>query len=106
GDPIINNDNIIIRLKDTLDSYEFAPVFTLSEGATISPENGTSQDFSTPQKYTVTSADKAATKTYTIKFVVDNNTDYSYSFENVEIVTPTPSAKPYNQYYYFVEGDQ
>lgn len=41
---IINNDNIILSLKDEANIHELAPEFTLTAGATIEPASGTVRD--------------------------------------------------------------
>lgn len=48
---------IIFALKSGSDIHNLAPSFTLSEGATISPASGSSQDFTNPFTYTVTGKD-------------------------------------------------
>ena len=47
--PIINNNTVIIMAQPTIDITQFAPLFELTEGATIEPTSGTARDFSTPQ---------------------------------------------------------
>ncbi len=54
---IINNDNIILSLKDDANIQQLAPEFVLTAGATIEPASGTMRDFSSPKQYTVTSED-------------------------------------------------
>ena len=56
--PIINNNSVTLFVGPETDISELAPEFTLTPGATISPQSGTMQgDFNSPQKYTVTAAD-------------------------------------------------
>jgi hypothetical protein len=43
-----------------------APTYTMSAGATSAPLSGTPRNFSTPQTYTITSADRSVVKTYTV----------------------------------------
>lgn len=51
----IDNDHgtILIRVPETVDVTHIVPDFTLTEGATVSPEAGTKVDFSQPVKYTI-----------------------------------------------------
>lgn len=62
--------------------------FTITEGATITPESGSMQNFTAgPVTYTVTSEDKANQRQYTVVFrqydTVTTPT-YTYSFEGVD----------------------
>ena len=56
---------IEFSMKGAADLTQQAPLFRLTPGATISPENGSVQDFSNgPVTYTVTSEDRQWTRTY------------------------------------------
>ena len=88
-EPVINNNDVTL-FANTSDSI-LAPVFTLTEGATISPASGTPRQFfkterqltanddgtvdttylyeSTPQTYTVTSQNGQWKKEYTVNIV-------------------------------------
>lgn len=57
--PIITDNTITFRLREYTTDFHFSPEFTLTPGASIKPASGTKLDFSTPQKYTVTSEDGA-----------------------------------------------
>ena len=101
-DPVIESNNITFRIKAFSGSYKFAPIFNLSDGATISPASGTELDFTQPQTYTVTSQDGAWSRQYTISFIADENSFITnYSFENVEIDT-----KKYHKFYDFLSNGQ
>ena len=104
GDPIINNQTVTFRLKDYQDSYEFAPQFKLSPGATIEPASGTEFDFLTPQQYTVTSEDGAWQKTYKVSFVVDNTILFKYSFENVRVIDTNSPEGHYHEFFEYQDG--
>lgn len=65
-DPIIGNEQITLPLKKGADITKLAPEFTLTENATIDPKSGTVRDFTTPQKYTVTSEDGNWKKVYEV----------------------------------------
>lgn len=97
--PKIDNNEIVFRLIEEPKSYTFAPTFTLSSGATISPESGFSQDFTSPKKYVVTSEDGKFTKEYTVSFIVDKGVLLEYSFEDVEVKTPDNPVGFYHDFY-------
>lgn len=75
--------------------------FTLPQGATISPANGKANDFTTAQKYTVTSADGKWKPVYTIEFI-KIELPKSYHFERLL----ESSANKYNIFYERQEPDQ
>ena len=101
-EPVINNNDVTL-FANTSDSI-LAPVFTLTEGATISPASGTPRQFfkterqltanddgtvdttylyeSTPQTYTVTSQNGQWKKEYTVN-IVNNATPSDFHFDNV-----------------------
>ncbi|HJD75272.1 MAG TPA: PCMD domain-containing protein [Bacteroides reticulotermitis] len=84
-EPIIDNDEITLLIKDGAEISNVIPKFTLTEGATISPEEGSSCDFTKSQTYiyTVTSQDKKWNKEYILKALPEINSDYS--FENIRL---------------------
>lgn len=101
-EPVVDGNNITFRMKTFSGSYNFAPIFNLSEGATISPASGTELDFTQPQTYTVTSQDGAWSRQYTVSFVTDDNAFItSYSFENVEV-----STRKYQKFYELLNGQK
>lgn len=104
--PDVTNEAVTIY-ANTADSI-LAPTFTLTPGATITPESGTPRQFfsrrpnpdkaapndgqpdsvnvPTPQRYTVTSEDGRWQKTYTVT-IVNNGTPADYHFDNVRTYT-------------------
>lgn len=106
-DPNITNNEVTLYLN-TSDSI-LAPEFTLTEGATIEPANGTKRKFFTrvpnpqktneddmmpdsinqamPQEYTVTSQDGACKKTYTVRVIAFNSTPSDFHFDDVRYYT-------------------
>ena len=64
--PRIDNDKVVLMVKSSADLSNLAPVFTLTRGATITPESGTPLNFSSPQYYTVTSEDRNWKKIYEV----------------------------------------
>ena len=83
-EPVVDGNNITFRMKTFSGSYNFAPIFNLSEGATISPASGTELDFTQPQTYTVTSQDGAWSRQYTVSFVTDDNAFITRTFERAK----------------------
>ena len=67
--PVIENNRITIRVKNSTDLSQQSPEFSLTEGATISPESGTILNFMQPQLYTVTSQDGKWRKAYTVSYI-------------------------------------
>ena len=57
AEPEITNESVTLLVRADANITQLAPQFTLTEGATITPESGTARDFSTPQTYVVTSED-------------------------------------------------
>lgn len=87
-DPEVGEDKITLTLKQNPPSMRFAPHFSLSKGATISPENGTELDFSTPQKYIITSEDGKWQKEYLVEVYVRT----AYTPPSPPSPSPTPSS--------------
>lgn len=100
--PVIGNDEITLYIKDGAAINDVTPKFTLTEGATISPD-GTSCDFTKSQSYTftVTSQDGKWNKEYTLKILPPINTDYN--FENVKT---NKNDKYYIFYEKFTNGNE
>jgi hypothetical protein len=66
GVPCVLGTNITLRVPYGVDVAALAPTFTLSPGATCDKVSGSTQNFSTPVTYTVTSSDLLVTKVYTV----------------------------------------
>ena len=98
ADPVVENNRVTIRVKPDTDLENQAPVFTLSKGATISPENGTVLDFTRPHIYTVTSENGKNIKEYTVIFIIAGLSPY-YGFEHFRL---NESGK----YYVFYEVNE
>ncbi len=82
---------IVFTVRSTADLPSAIPVyFTLTDGATITPESGSLQDFTEgPVTYTVTSEDGENQRQYTVAFRQPDtpvNSSYTYSFEGVDSV--------------------
>lgn len=81
-----NASDIVFEIKDNADVSAMAPMFRLTEGATISPENGSVHDFSNGDTvvYTVRSQDGAWTRSYNVLFR-EAYSSTEYSFENFRL---------------------
>ena len=79
-------NEIVFEIKEGSDVSAMAPMFNLTDGATIEPASGTTHDFSDGKAvtYKVTSEDGQWTRTYNVSF----RTAYSvsnYDFENTRL---------------------
>lgn len=104
--PIINNNSVIIMAQSTIDITNFAPEFTLTEGATIEPASGTPRNFSTPQTYVVTSEDGQWKKRYTVNVDI-SDIKFNFSFEHWDTTEPVGSiGKKWHEFYEISEEGQ
>ncbi len=72
--------------------------FNITPGATISPANGSPQDFTQgPVTYTVTSQDGSWKREYTVMFKEASLPTFTFSFENYE--TKESSSNYYHEFY-------
>ena len=86
---------VTFKVRKGTDLTAFAPRFTLTPGATISPENGSTHDFSTDGvSYTVTSEDRSWSKTYLVRFSDGGFFPTDIDFEKCTKVT-TATNKTY-----------
>ena len=95
---VITTDSIItFEVRSHADITSLAPRFTLTEGATITPANGSVQDFSNgPVLYTVTSQDGRWTRRYWVEFIhktITVSDTLKIDFEHYEL-------EPTNNSYY------
>ncbi len=104
GNVVVDNYSVRIRAKKEADISRLAPVFTISEGATISPASGSAQDFkNAPDNivyYTVTSADKKWSKRYPVR-IINNEIPSEYTFSGSALLNNGRR----NTYYEFNEYD-
>lgn len=79
---------IRISAKEGTDLTNLVPVFELTPGATISPDNGKRQDFTTPIRYTVTSEDKKWKRVYVVSVREQkaSNIPTTFHFEKVRLI--------------------
>ena len=92
-----------IRVRSTADISSLAPVFTVTDGATLTPESGSLQDFANAENntvyYTVKSEDGQWEKTYPVQ-VIQRNIASEYTFNSSELDAST------GQYTIFSELDE
>lgn len=102
------DSTIIFSVRRHADLNAIAPHFTLTDGATIVPANGSVQDFSKgPVIYTVTSEDKQWNRRYAVSFlpVVQTVSDtIRFDFEHYEL--EQKELKYYNWYYIGEDGQR
>lgn len=106
GNVVVDNYSVRIRAKKDADISNLAPVFTISEGATIVPESGSVQDFQSATDnivyYTVTSADGQWTKRYPVR-IINNEIPSDYNFSGSELFYDETNKR--NSYYVLNETD-
>lgn len=95
SEPVITNNSVTMRIKPVPDRSALKASFTLTPGATISPEDGTPQDFSSPVKYTVTSEDGQWSKDYTITLIDDGPMTSFFNFEETKRYEVTEGDERY-----------
>lgn len=96
--PIIENNKVIIYVKNDVSVKELAPEFVLTPGASIAPASGTVRDFSSPQTYMTSSEDGKWHKVYTVE-VRRNSSNLEFNFENVRTVSALMGACSYDVFY-------
>lgn len=100
SDTLVNvpsdHTNIIFNVKAGADLTQMAPIFKLTEGATIEPANGSAHDFSNGKSvtYKVTSQDGQWNRTYMVSFKVQNSIG-KYDFENFRLTKESAGGEYY-----------
>jgi hypothetical protein len=105
--------SIIVELPYGTDATALTPEFSISEGATISPEGA--QDFSSPVTYTVTGVDGTTTATYTVSVTIASGVNDAVSqtkevvktvlFDvNGRVVNAVVSGQPFMKVVYYNDG--
>lgn len=88
---LYTQSDIQFEVRNKADLTAMAPIFKITPGATISPDNGSSHDFSNGGVlYTVTSEDGDWTRKYNVSFVRTMRTTkdtLEYDFENPHLDT-------------------
>ncbi|MGN0281762.1 MAG: PCMD domain-containing protein [Prevotella sp.] len=95
--------DITFTVRRKADITSLAPQFEITPGATITPANGSVQDFSKgPVVYTVTSESKEWSRQYTVSFkptVQVISDTISFEFEQAEIYDDTKKKATYYKWY-------
>lgn len=88
-DVLSTESSIVFTVRDGADISALAPQFTITDGATLTPANGSVQDFSNgPVTYTVTSQDGKWSRKYKVEFnPVERYTTsvWNFDFEHFEL---------------------
>ncbi len=90
-------DNVRFAVRKNADLTALSPYFRITDGATISPESGSTHDFSDGKTvtYTVTSQDKAWQRQYVVSVTPRVGFSLDYSFEHYHLNTNKPAKKYY-----------
>ena len=98
-----DKNEINFTVRRHADITALAPQFEITEGATISPANGSVQDFSKgPVIYTVTSEDKQWSRKYAVSFkptVVTMPSTINFEFENAKLLNEGSKKPNYYKWY-------
>lgn len=88
--------NVVFTVKEGAEIAMMAPVFKLTEGATISPANGSEHDFSNGNAvtYTVKSQDGSWERTYNVSFK-PQSTIGNFDFENYRLTNGVAGGQYY-----------
>ena len=96
---LYSDTNIMFIVKPDSNITALSPMFEITEGATITPENGSTHDFSKgPVKYTVTSEDRQWSRTYYVSFSLPRIPD-EYSFDVASTYTDPKTKATYNKWF-------
>lgn len=94
-------EDINFVVRKTTDLTALAPIFNMTPGATIYPDNGSEQDFSNgPIVYTTSSEDGQYKRNYRVNFIFSKDM-LEYNFENFSLNTNAPV----NKYYVWTDLD-
>ena len=92
----LNAYPIYLPINKGVDVRTLAPVLEVTEGATIDPESGSTQNFTYPVRYTVTSEDGMWHRTYAIIAQKQQRLPKFYHFETAKI---NSKERPYHIIY-------
>lgn len=95
GETKINQTNYTIKLTmpAETDLKSLEPQITISDKATVDPESGTAQNFSSPVTYTVTAED-GSTQAYTVTVEVESQSNTISEVDVTGITAPVAGATP------------
>ncbi|MEL5892774.1 PCMD domain-containing protein [Bacteroides sp. GD17] len=102
-DEVLNAYPVRINVKEGTDLTALSPIFELTPGATIDPASGSSQDFTNPVRYTVTSEDKSWKRVYAVSVREQkaSNIPTTFHFEKVRLI-----KGKYQQFYEELNDDE
>lgn len=83
--PVVDNTSVTCYAKEDVDITKLSPMFELSLGASIIPENGTVHDFTKPVEYTVTSENGEWKKKYVVSFISDKKKNDKAEIIKIEL---------------------
>lgn len=88
GESVIDNENhtVVFEMPIGTTVTALAPTKVVSNGATINPESGVAQDFTSPVAYTITAEDEVTTQEWIVS--VHFNADVTLLNEDFESITP------------------
>ncbi len=109
SDPLFNRGQddlteVLITISKGENVSSLIPEITITEGATIVPAIGTTQDFTQPVTYTVTSQDGKQKRLY--KVTLNSYMFYQSDFDNWDIYTNTIGTARYELPFEYSEGDK
>lgn len=94
-------EDINFVVRKTTDLTALAPIFNMTPGTTIYPDNGSEQDFSNgPIVYTTTSEDGQYKRNYRVNFIFSKDM-LEYNFDHFSLNTNAPA----NKYYVWTDLD-
>ena len=94
-------EDINFVVRKTTDLTALAPIFNMTPGATIYPDNGSEQDYSNgPIVYTTTSEDGQYKRNYRVNFIFSKDM-LEYNFDHFSLNTNAPA----NKYYVWTDLD-
>lgn len=94
-------EDINFVVRKTTDLTALAPIFNMTPGATIYPDNGSEQDFSNgPIVYTTSSEDGQYKRNYRVNFIFSKDM-LEYNFDHFSLNTNAPA----NKYYVWTDLD-
>lgn len=99
--------DITFRIKAGADLTQLAPMLRLTDGAKVTPESGSTHDFSDGKtvSYTVTSEDGQYQRTYTIGFKTYNPIS-EFSFEHYKLVSGPNTGEIYQWSDLYADGSE
>ncbi len=111
NDTLVNvlseESTVTFYIKEDADLTSLSPIFEITEGATISPESGSTHDFSgnTSVMYKVTSQDGKWTRQYRVRFI-EYQAINEFHFEDFRLVDGSNGGQYYTWYDVYPDGTE